>query len=132
MVLKNEGRKLLENYYQKTHNTRKTAEVFGVSRETVRRINKRYEETGTTDLQTSTRGRKPTITAEIEKQIKDLVLKHPDITASEIIEQLGLSVTDGAIYQHLRKMGFTRKKKALYAAERNRLRCSGKKKSMGK
>ncbi len=132
MVLKNEGRKLLENYYQKTHNACKTAEVFGVSRETVRRINKRYEETGTTDLRTSTRGRKPTITAEIEKQIKDLVLEHPDMAAPEIIERLGLSVTDGAIYQHLRKMGFTRKKKALYAAERNRLRCPGKKESMGK
>lgn len=132
MSLSNEVRKLIQNRYLKTHNRKETAEIFGVSVETVRRINKRYEETGSTDSQLHTRGRKPTITKEMDEKIKAEMTEHPDTTAQELIEKFELPVTDGAVYQHLHKMGFTRKKKSLYAAERKRLRCAGEERSMDK
>lgn len=131
MALSNEVRKLIQKRYMKTHNRRETAEIFEVSVETVRRINKRYEETGNTDSQLHTRGRKAIITKEIDEKIKAEVTEHPDITAQELIQKFKLTVTDSAIYQHLHKMGFTRKKKSLYATERRRLRCAEKTRSMG-
>lgn len=132
MSLTNEVRKLIQNRYLKTHNRKETAEIFGVSVETVRKINKRYEETGNTDSQLHTRGRKPTITKEIDEKIRAAMIEHPDCTAQELIEKFDLPVTDSAVYQHLHKMGFTRKKKSLYAAERKRLRCAEKEGIMDK
>ena len=114
--------------YEKTHDVKMIAEIFGVNERTVYERIQDYKERGTTKLRTHQRGRKRLITPEDDERIKDLINKNNDITIHEINETLHLNVNDETVRQHVVKMGFRYKKKSIYASERGRSRCKGEKK----
>ena len=119
-MLSQEEREILIKTYEKTHDVKMIAEIFGVNERTV------YERIQ--DLRTHQRGRKRLITPEDDERIKDLINKNNDITIHEINETLHLNVNDETVRQHVVKMGFRYKKKSIYASERGRSRCEREKK----
>lgn len=88
------------------------------------------KKTGSIDLQTSQRGRKPALTEEDLKNIDQLITAQPDITIDEIIEKQGLSVSNETVRKAVIRLGYVYKKKSFYAAERERVRCRGSERSM--
>ena len=124
-MLSQEERKILIKTYEKTHDVKMIAEIFGVNERTVYERIQDYKERGTTELRTHQRGRKRLITPEDDERIKDLINKNNDIT---IHETLHLNVNDETVRQHVVKMGLRYKKKSIYASERGRSRCEREKK----
>lgn len=79
-----------------------------------------YKETGNLEIRTNQRGSKPKLDKEQLEEIRQAVTENPDITLSEIKDKFNLPVTTECIRQKLHEMGFRRKKKSLYAQERER------------
>ena len=129
-MLHNEARKLLLSAWEKTHNAKEIAECFSVNPSTVYRLIKQEKITGDYRTQTSRRGRKPLLSPEQKQQIVELVNQQPDITLSEIIEELHLPVSRETVRRVLCKMGYTFKKKSMHATEKERPRCAEQKRSM--
>lgn len=129
-MLHNEARKLLLNAWEKTHNAKEIAECFSVNRSTVYRLVRQEKTTGDYQTQTSRRGRKPILSPEQKQQIVELVNQQPDITLSEIIEELHLPVSKETVRRVLCKMGYTFKKKSMHATEKERPRCAEQKRGM--
>lgn len=78
-------------------------------------------------LRTSQRGRKPILSAEDKEHIRSCIDEEPDITIEEIREKLQLSASySTTVERAIDAMGYTLKKRALYASERERVRCMGK------
>ena len=127
-MLSQEERKILIKTYEKTHDVKMIAEIFGVNERTVYERIQDYKERGTTELRIHQRGRKRLITPEDDERIKDLINKNNDITIHEINETLHLNVNDETVRQHVVKMGLRYKKKSIYASERGRSRCEREKK----
>jgi len=73
-------------------------------------------------LQTSQRGRKPVLTAVDKEKIRQCVDEKPDSTVNEIREELGLSASYSTVERAIEEMGYTLKKKSLYASERDHVR----------
>jgi len=63
------------------------AKCFHVSTSTVYRLSGQMKKTGSVELQTSQRGRKPALTEEDLQDIDQLITVQPDITVDEIIEK---------------------------------------------
>lgn len=124
-MLHNEARNLLVKAYEKSHNAQEVAKCFSVDKSTVYRLSKQMRTTGSVDLQTSRRGRKPLLTDEDMSNIDKLVVEQPDITIDEIIERLDLHVSNETVRKAVIKLGYVYKKKSFYAAERERSRCQG-------
>ena len=119
-MLNNQSRKNLVETYKIFGDAKKTAQVFGVTKWTVYRLNKQFEVTGYVELKTSTRGRKSKLTEENLNQISTLILENPDITLQEIKDKLNLDCNISVLCRAIRnRLGFTRKK-SLYAAERDK------------
>ena len=127
-MLSQEERELLIKTQETIHDATATAKIFGVSKSTVYARIRDYKARGTTKPLTNLRGRKNKITPEDEEHIKELIEKNNDITMHEIKETLDLKVCEEAVRQRVVKMGFRYKKKSLHATERERSRCSSKKK----
>lgn len=120
-MLNNQTRKSLVETYKIFGNAQKVAEAFGVTRWTVYRLNEQFENTGSVELKTSARGRKTKLSEENLCQISNVILEAPDITLQEIIDKLQLDCSISVLCRAIRnKLGFTRKKKSLYAAERDK------------
>ena len=79
-MLHNEARKLLVEAYEQTHDAQTVAKCFQVSTSTVYRLSGQMKKTGSVDLQTSQRGRKPALTQEDLQGIDQLIIGQPDIT----------------------------------------------------
>ena len=109
-MLHNEARELLVQGYEATHDVEGIAKAYSVSKWTVYRLVEQKRKTGSVALRTSQRGRKPVLTAQDKENIQHYMDESPDITIEEIRE----------------KLGYTLKKKSLYASERDRVRCAGK------
>ena len=92
-MLHNETRKLLIEAVEKTHNVQEVADCYSVNRSTVYRLKKRWEETGSLEVRTSSRGRKPALSPEELESIDQLVKNKSDITLQEIIDTLHLTVS---------------------------------------
>ena len=105
---------------QRGERVTEVAGIFGINRGSVYDIVNQYKETGSLEIRTSQRGRKPKLTKEQLEEIRQAVIENPDITLSEIKEKFDLPVTTECIRQKLHEMGFRRKKKSLYAQERER------------
>ncbi len=125
-MLHNEARELLVRGYEKSHDATGIAQAYSVSVRTVYRLVKQKRETGIEALRTSQRGRKPVLTAEDKEKIRQCVDEKPDITINEIREELGLSASYSTVERVMEGIGYTLKKKSLYASERDRVRCAGK------
>lgn len=124
-MLHNEARELLVEGYEATHDAEGIATAYSVSKWTVYRLAEQKRKTGSVKLRTSQRGRKPALTAEDKENIRDCINADPDITIEEIREELNLSASYSTVERAINTMGYTLKKKSLYASERDRVRCAG-------
>ena len=122
----NEARELLVEGYEATHDAKGIAKAYSVSKWMVYRLAEQKRKTGSVALRTSQRGRKPILTTEDKEAIRRCIDEAPDITIEEIREELNLSASYSTVERAIRAMGYTLKKKSLYASERDRLRCAGK------
>ena len=109
-MLHNEARKLLVEAYEKSHDARRVAKYFQVSISTVYRLSGQMKKTGSVDLQTSQRGRKPALTEKDLQEIDQLIMAQPDITIAEIIEKQGLSVSNETVRKTVIGLGYVYKK----------------------
>ncbi len=125
-MLHNEARELLVRGYEKTHDAEGIAQAYSVSVRTVYRIVKEKRETGSAALRTSQRGRKPILTEVDKRKIRQILEEKPDSGINEIREELKLSASYSTVERAIKAMGYTLKKKSLYASERDRLRRQGK------
>ena len=130
-MLHNEARELLVKGYEKSGDAEAIARAYSVSERTVYRLVHQKRETGSVALRTSQRGRKPALTEEDKKNIRQCVDERPDITINEIREKLHLMASYSTVERAVQAMGYTLKKKSLYASERDRVRCGGKAEKMG-
>ena len=131
-MLHNEARELLVKGYEKSGDVEAIAQAYCVSERTVYRLAQQKRETGSVELKTSQRGRKPVLTEENKRDIQQCVEERPDITINEIREKLHLTASYSTVERAVKAMGYTLKKKSLYASERDRLRCGGKAERMGR
>ena len=129
-MLHNEARELLVKGYETSHDAAGIAQAYSVSIRTVYRLVRQERQTGSVALRTSQRGRKPVLTAEEKEAIRRCVDEKPDRTINEIREELGLSASYSTVERVIEGMGYTLKKKSLYASERNRVRCAGEAQTM--
>ena len=125
-MLHNEARELLVEGYEATHDAKGIAKAYSVSKWMVYRLAEQKRKTGSVALRTSQRGRKLVLTTEDKEAIRRCIDEAPDITIEEIREELNLSASYSTVERAIRAMGYTLKKKSLYASERDRLRCAGK------
>ncbi len=131
-MLHNEARELLVKGYEKSEDAEAIAQAYSVSERTVYRLVQQKRETGSVALRTSQRGRKPALTEEDKQNIRQCVEERPDITINEIREKLALAASYSTVERVIQAMGYTRKKKSLYASERDRVRCGGKAERVGR
>ncbi len=130
-MLHNEARNLLVKAQEETHDAGNVAKCYRASRRTVYRLIEQMRKTGSADLKTSQRGRKRTPAEENLHDIDELVKSKPDITIDGIIDDLKLPVCNETVRKAIIKLGYVYKKK-FYASERDRLRCQGGVRSLGR
>lgn len=126
MMLHNEARNLLVQAYERSKDAKRTAADFSVSTSTVYRLESQMKTTGSVALRVNRRGRKQILSEEDRRHIKERIEAQNDITIEELREVLKLKASYSTVERAVRKMGYTYKKKSLYASERDRLRCEGK------
>lgn len=85
------------------------AERFQVSPAFVRRLLQRYRESGSLAPSSARRGPKPQLANRYE-QLRELITQHPDLTAPEVRQRLGLKVSVLTVWRALVALGFTFKK----------------------
>ena len=129
-MLHNEARNLLVEAYEKTHDAKGIALAYGVSVPTVYRLAKQKVKTGSVNLRVSERGRKRVLVQEDLERIAKAIEEQPDITLSEIVEKLNLSVGIETVRRSIQAMGYRRKKKMIHASEQERPRCAGQERTM--
>ena len=103
-------RQRIVELYEQDYSTAEIAEVFGVCKAGVRRVRQRLRERGTLEPLPRTCGRKPVMTAEVERRVRAHVAAHPDATRQELRSALGLSVSLQSISKWLRRLGLPLKK----------------------
>ena len=132
-MLGNESRNLLVNAYEQYGNAKHLANIFNIKERTVYRLVAQKRNTGSVELQTSTRGRKPKLNEYQIRQIDALLKEKPDITLLGIIEQLSLDCSESTICRVVRNtLGYSLKKKVIHASEQERPRCKGKEKRVAR
>ena len=70
------------------------------------------------------------MTEEDKENIRRCIDERPDVTIEEIREKLDLCASYSTVERAIEAMGYTLKKKSLYASERDRVRCAGKTQSV--
>lgn len=98
---------------------RQIARRFDVHVSFVIRLVRSYRETGTVQPRPHGGGRKPALGPEQLERLRELLRDRPDATLEELRQALGASCSTMAIVGALKKLGLTRKKKVLHAAERD-------------
>lgn len=98
-------RKRIVELYQQQFTTNQIAELFGVARSGVRRVRQRLRELGTLEDRPARVGRKPLMTPEIQRQIREHIAAHSDATREEIKAALGLTVSLQSISKWLKRLG---------------------------
>lgn len=88
------------------------AEVFGVSERTVKRLWRKWRETG--DLRPDkVGGRRPrAIVGQALRRLKQAVRDRPDATLEELLEACGVSCSTVTVHNTLKRLGYRRKKNA--------------------
>ena len=103
-------RRRIVELYEREYSTDVIADVFGACASGVRRVRQRLRERGTLEPLPRTCGRKPLMTAEVERRIREHVAAHPDATREELRSALGLSVSLQSISKWLKRLGLPLKK----------------------
>ena len=104
-MLNNTERNLLVKTFQEVPDAERVAKIYSVSPNSVYRLARQMRETGSVELKTSSRGRKPSLTPENVEDIKRVVEEQPDITIREIREKLNLPVSDETVRTKVVKLG---------------------------
>jgi transposase len=102
-------RRIIE-LYEQDYCTSEIAEIFGVGDAGVRRVRQRLRERGTLDPLPRTCGRKPILTAEVERRVREHIAAHPDATREELRSTLDLGVSLQSISKWLKRLGLPLKK----------------------
>lgn len=111
ILTKNERERLVDAY-MRMGKAAVIAKAYGVTERTVFRLVAQKKNTGSLELETQKRGRKPKISKEDLQRTAELIIEEPDITLQEIIDKLQLDCKVPAMCRAVRyKLGFTRKKK---------------------
>ena len=110
-MLSNEARNLLVKTYERIPDAVKVGEIFSVSVSSVYRLVRQMRNTGSVELRTSSRGRKPALSGRDIENIRLAIESQPDITIHEIRENLNLPVSDETVRAKVVEMGFRVKKK---------------------
>ena len=121
MMLSNEARNLLVKTYKQMPEAVKVAEIFSISPSSVYRLVRQMRNTGSVELQTSSRGRKPLLSAQDIENIRLAIEEQPDITIHNIRVKLNLPVSDETVRAKVAQMGFRLKKKHSMPRNRNGL-----------
>lgn len=121
-MLGNEARNLLVDARERGCGPKEVVRAFGVSEPTVRRLVRQRRETGSVELRTSRRGRKPALSAADLEALDAWVEAHPDATVAEANRALGLGVSDETVRKAVVSLGWVYKKKSAHACERERPR----------
>lgn len=121
MMLSNEERNLLVKTYMEMPDAEKIAKVYDMSVSSVYRLVRQMKDTGSVNLRTASRGRKPSLSAEDIENIRQAVIEQPDITIHEINVKLGLRVCDETIRIKVTAMNLNYKKKRSTPRNRNGL-----------
>ena len=103
-------RRRIVELYEQDYSTGEIAGVFGVCESGVRRVRQRLRERGTLDPLPRTCGRKPVLTADVERRVREHVAAHPDATRAELREALGLGISLQSISKWLKRLGLPLKK----------------------
>jgi transposase len=103
-------RRRIVELYEQDYSTSEIAEFFGVCESGVRRVRQRLRERGTLDPLPRTCGRKPKMTADVERQIREHIAACPDATRQEVRSALGLNVSLQSISKWLKRLGLPLKK----------------------
>ena len=103
-------RKRIVELYDQDYTTAEIAEVFGVCESGVRRVRQRLRERGTLEDLPRTCGRRPVMTADVERRIRAHVAAEPDVTRQELRAALGLTVSLQSISKWLKRLGLPLKK----------------------
>ena len=103
-------RKRIVELYDQNYSTAQIAELFGVCKAGVRRVRQRLRERGTLDPLPRTCGRKPLMTAEVERRIREHIVARPDATREELRSALKLTVSLQSISKWLKRLGLPLKK----------------------
>ena len=83
---------------------------FKISKDTIYRIWRKYKETGSYEAKPFP-GKQSTFSEEINIKITKKIKEQPDITQEELIEAFSLNVTQAGLSKHLKKLGYTLKKR---------------------
>jgi transposase len=103
-------RRRIVELYERDYSTGEIAEVFGACESGVRRVRQHFRERGTLDPLPRTCGRKPMMTADVERRIRAHVAARPDATREEVRSALGLNVSLQSISKWFGRLGLPLKK----------------------
>jgi transposase len=103
-------RRRIVELYEQDYSTAEIAGAFGVCESGVRRVRQRLRERGTLDPLPRTCGRKPVMTAAVERRVRDHVAARPDATREEVRAALGLVVSLQSISKWFKRLGLPLKK----------------------
>lgn len=105
-----------EGKYSQEH----IAEILGASSRWIRRVLRRWRETGSAELLPHAGGPPPKVTRQVQEQLREFAAEYPDATLEEFRQGCGLSVSLVAICRALQRLGLRRKKKVTQATEQDR------------
>jgi transposase len=110
---KRERRRII-SLYQSGLDTEDIAQQMGASLSGVRRVWQQFREEGRDEPAFANCGRKPTLTEEQMRQVRQIVEEKPDRFVREVAEEverrLGVVVRRQTVGRWLEKLGLTRKK----------------------
>jgi transposase len=95
--LSNDLRKRIIEMHRQGKRVGEIVDIYHVGQSTVYYLLALVKETGSYEPRENKNGRKPLITEAKQKEIEELIKKHPDITLEEIKEEMGLSVCISAL-----------------------------------
>jgi transposase len=94
------------------------AERLRLPKGTVQNILERYRDAGTVQPKPQNAGRKAAFSEQALRLLEQDVSRHPDATLAELRDRSGVRVSQVAVHNTLKKIGFTRKK-SLYVRANN-------------
>src|SRR4051812_28699329 len=104
---------------QAGESTHEVAERFDVSTAFVRRLEQRFRLTNSLAPRPGGRGPAPKLAGR-EEELRLAVAERPDATPAEHKERLQLPAARVTVWRAMRRLGLTRKKKSVHAAEQDR------------
>ena len=109
--ISNEKRADIINHMQAGENREEIAKWLRINVKTIKRVWKRFQDTGSYEALPNTGGRKPLVTDEIMERVALKIREVPDMTLLELIEEFNLPFTESALSRRLTKLGLTFKKR---------------------